>query len=177
MGAYQIAIDINPSEEDIDAIVSHLIHYNELQAERERWQRLAIVVRDDEGAIVGGLNGFTRWDWLFISHLWVDAPLRGRGYGRALVETAEQEALKRGCLHAHADTFDFQARGFYEKMGYTIFGVLEDFPKGHTRYFMHRRDLNRFPRNHHYHNTTLEQNGFRISHRRNGTESTTSTVQ
>jgi ribosomal protein S18 acetylase RimI-like enzyme len=141
MEAYQVAIDINPSAEDIETIVKNVIQYNDHQVERERWQRLAVFVRDEHGKIVGRLNGYTHWDWLFISHVWVDASLRGQGYGRILLQKAEDAALERGCLHAHVDTFDFQARGFYEKLGYKIFGVLEDFPKGHTRYFLHKRNL------------------------------------
>lgn len=86
----------------------------------------------------GGLLGHTHWNWLFVSHLWVADPLRGRGYGRALMVQAEEEALRRGCDHAHLDTFDFQARAFYERLGYTVFGQLADYPSGHTRYFLQK---------------------------------------
>ena len=36
----------------------------------------------------------------------------------------------------HLDTFDFQAKDFYLKHGYEVFGVLDDCPKGHKRYYM-----------------------------------------
>jgi len=44
-----------------------------------------------------------------------------------------------GCRISHLDTFDFQAKGFYEKLGYTVFGVLEDCPEGHNRYYMSKK--------------------------------------
>jgi len=52
---------------------------------------------------------------------------------------AEVEARKRGARYAYLDTFDFQAPEFYKKYGYEVFGVLEDFPSGHTRYFMKKQ--------------------------------------
>ncbi|GET35341.1 putative N-acetylmannosamine-6-phosphate epimerase superfamily protein [Microseira wollei NIES-4236] len=48
---------------------------------------------------------------------------------------AESEAKKRGCHHCYLDKFSFQALGFYQKLGYQIFGILQDFPPGHQRYF------------------------------------------
>ena len=33
---------------------------------------------------------------------------------------------------------DFQALPFYEKCGYIIFGALEDYPIGHSRYFVRK---------------------------------------
>lgn len=141
MEHYEVKVETNPCDADIDTIVHNLELFNDLQARHEPWRRLAIFVRDDENKIVGGLTGYTHWDWLFISHVWVSAHLRGQGYGRRLIQSAEEEAIQRGCLHAHVDTYSFQARGFYEALGYRIFGVLEDFPQGHTRYFFQRRNI------------------------------------
>ena len=58
--------------------------------------------------------------------------------GRRLLRAAEREAAERGCAHAYLDTFDFQARPFYERLGYAVFGVQEGFPPGHVRYFLRR---------------------------------------
>jgi hypothetical protein len=49
---------------------------------------------------------------------------------------AEREAMARRCRNAWLDTFEFQARGFYERLGYSCFGELKDYPKGFSRYFM-----------------------------------------
>jgi hypothetical protein len=49
---------------------------------------------------------------------------------------AEAEAIRRGCRGAWLDTFSFQARGFYERPGYSIFGTIENFPPGHRRFFL-----------------------------------------
>jgi len=62
--------------------------------------------------------------------------LRGQGYGERILERAEEEARKRGVKDVYLDTFSFQAPGFYQKLGYRVFGELVDFPPGHTRHFM-----------------------------------------
>ncbi|HCU57536.1 MAG TPA: hypothetical protein DF984_04810 [Anaerolineaceae bacterium] len=62
--------------------------------------------------------------------------LRGQEFGRQLLEKAETEARQRNAKHAYLDTFSFQAPAFYEKSGYAEFSRLEDFPAGHTRYFL-----------------------------------------
>jgi GNAT superfamily N-acetyltransferase len=139
MASYTISMDDQPSEADIHLLIRNLAAYNNTQAEKENWQRLAIFIRDDRGEMAGGLCGYTHWDWLFISHLWVVEALRGQGYGTELVTRAEREGARRGCRRAYLDTFDFQALGFYQKRGYEVFGLLEDFPAGHRRYFLQKR--------------------------------------
>jgi GNAT superfamily N-acetyltransferase len=99
---------------------------------------LYVLARDDAGHIVGGLIGATVWGWLELKLLWVSEHCRGRGYGTRLLRTAEEEARQRGCHHALLDTFDFQARGFYEALGYRAFASLADFPRGHSRIFLEK---------------------------------------
>ncbi len=118
-----------------------LVRHNDGQAATEGYRDLVALSRLG-GELVGGLIGYTHWNWLFIKQLWVADEVRRSGIGRRLMLTAEQEACHRGCLHAHCDTFDFQALPFYQALGYSIFGQLEDYPLGHTRYFLHKRNLN-----------------------------------
>jgi hypothetical protein len=49
---------------------------------------------------------------------------------------AEQEAARRGCHDASLDTTSFQALPFYLKHGCTLWGQLDDFHIGHSRYFL-----------------------------------------
>jgi GNAT superfamily N-acetyltransferase len=102
---------------------------------------LVLPIHDRDGTITGGLWGTTLFDWLHIGLLVVPDHRRGRGIGTALVLAAETEARRRGCRGAHVDTFSFQAVRFYEKLGYTRFGVLKDYPPGHSQiYFCKRFD-------------------------------------
>jgi GNAT superfamily N-acetyltransferase len=71
--------------------------------------------------------------------LFVPESMRGRGVGTALLAAAETEARSRNCLGISVDTLSFQAAPFYEKLGFSIFGVLDDCPPGHRRLFFQKR--------------------------------------
>jgi GNAT superfamily N-acetyltransferase len=122
------------------AIVAPLVRFNESRAGPSGNRPLVVELRDADGAIVGGLWGSTAYGWLFTQLLVVPEQLRRQGAGRRLMSVAEGEALKRGCHAAWLDTFEFQARGFYEQLGYSCFAELPDYPKGSSRYFM-RKEL------------------------------------
>lgn len=100
---------------------------------------LVIPIRDDNGTVRGGFWGFTQFEWLNVQMLFVPEPLRGLGIGAALMASAEAEARARGCRGACVDTFSFQAAPFYQKLGFTLFGKLDDCPPGHDRLYFRKR--------------------------------------
>jgi GNAT superfamily N-acetyltransferase len=101
---------------------------------------LDIFIREQHNTIVGGLVAETYWGWLAVEDLWIDERLRGQGYGRRLIEQAELAARRRGCRYALLTTYSFQARGFYEKLGYWVVGQMDDYPPG-SSYFWLRKDF------------------------------------
>lgn len=136
MTELKISIEDNPRPAELEFIERALVEHNEMHSEPRRDAALAILLRSHAGEIVGGLRGRTVWGWLFVSQLWVTESLRGQDYGTKMMAAAEYEAKTRGCHAAYVDTFSFLALDFYRKVGYDVFGTLEDFPKGHTRYFL-----------------------------------------
>ena len=100
---------------------------------------LVIPIRSDSGIVTGGLWGVTLFRWLEVEMLFVPRPMRGQGVGSALMAAAETEARDRGCLGIRVDAFSFQAGQFYEKIGFSLFGALEDCPPGHQRLFFQKR--------------------------------------
>ena len=136
----KISIEDEASPADALAVEQGLIaHATAKGIEPRNHRSLAIVLRDDAGAVAGGLLGATVWGWLHVKELWVADHCRGQHWGAKLMALAEDEAVARRCHHAFLDTFDFQALPFYERLGYTVFGSLNDFPKGHVRYFVSKR--------------------------------------
>jgi GNAT superfamily N-acetyltransferase len=97
---------------------------------------LVFAARDSAGNLIGGLAGevMPGWKWLFISLLWISESHRLQGIGTQLMRAVEDEARRQGCAYAY--TMTFQALGFYEKLGYVVWGVQEDFPPGHRRCFV-----------------------------------------
>jgi GNAT superfamily N-acetyltransferase len=127
---YQITFEESPSATDMDTIHKGLDQFNQTHVRRADWQPFAVFVRDANDCIVGGLVGGAYWGWLYIKLFWLSEQVRHQGYGSRLLAMAEQEAIKRGCSYAHLDTMSFQALPFYERHGYTVFGVLDDMPAG-----------------------------------------------
>ena len=76
------------------------------------------------------------WGMLYIDVLFVDESHRGQQLGNLLLSKVESEAKSMGASLSHLDTFDWQAKDFYLKKGYEVFGILEGCPKGHKRYYM-----------------------------------------
>jgi ribosomal protein S18 acetylase RimI-like enzyme len=100
-------------------------------------RRFGLRVCDATGALLAGVIGVVSWEWLFIEAVWVSDDLRGLGVGRQLMRKAEAHGLESGCHSVWLDTF--QARPFYEALGYEVFGQLDNYPGDQTRYFMRRR--------------------------------------
>jgi GNAT superfamily N-acetyltransferase len=133
---YTIELSDQANEQVRNEIVAPLIAYNISKAGPNDGRPLVITILDSHNKIIGGLWGNTGFQWLFTQLLLVPESLRGRGLGADLMRRAEAEAVDRGCHGAWLDTFEFQARGFYERIGYECFGQLPDYPPGFARFFM-----------------------------------------
>jgi len=94
------------------------------------------VLRGERGDVLGGMLGLLWGGWLHVSHLWVAEVARGAGHGTRLMQEAEDYARSRGAVGATLETFSFQARSFYERLGYEVFGTLDGYPPGHAKLFL-----------------------------------------
>ncbi|MDR6917995.1 putative N-acetyltransferase YhbS [Pseudomonas sp. 3296] len=132
----------NPTEAEREAILIPLRAYNTAQAGPGNPQPLALLVRDDNGEILGGLYGRFFYQWLFIELLSVPEQARGQGLGSKLMQMAEDLAREKKCVGIWLDTFDFQAPEFYKRLGYSELGQIADYPPGHKRHFFQKRLIN-----------------------------------
>ena len=114
-------------------------NYNVAITGHAEWYPVAFFLKDENGEVLGGLLGDIWAGWLHVGTLAVVESARGRGFGKELMKRAELYAVERGCTNAFLDTFSFQARPFYEKLGYRVFGTLENHPAGHQHYFMSKQ--------------------------------------
>ncbi len=130
----------NCKDGDADYIIDRLVEYNLSQVsakQKELFDTLDKKITDDNGNIIAGCVAIMNcWNVAYIDTLWVDSKYRGKGLGARLLAEIEKTAKAKGGYLVHLDTFDFQAKEFYEKQGYEVFGVLEDCPKGHCRYYL-----------------------------------------
>ena len=121
-------------------LVDKLVDYNLSQVpatQDENFIDLSRKVLSEDGKILAGIIvRMYCWRCIYIDTFWIDESMRGEGLGTLLLEEVERVAKENGSHLIHLDTFDFQAKDFYLAHGYSVFGELEDCPKGHTRYFM-----------------------------------------
>lgn len=138
---YQIE---NCTAGDADYICDKLVEYNLSQVPARQnvlFETLDIKIKNDSDKIIAGcLAKMYCWNILYIDILWVDKDYRGLGLGTKLLKHIEETATAKGCTLIHLDTFDFQAKEFYEKLGYTVFGVLDNCPDNHCRYYL-KKDI------------------------------------
>ena len=116
-----------------------LDRYNTAVTGFEAYYPVAFFLKTGDGEVLGGLHGHIWGGWLSVRVFWIAAPLRRGGHGRRLLRAAEALAKERGCVGAYLDTFGFQARPFYEKEGYTVYGTREDSPVGHAHHYLAKR--------------------------------------
>ena len=128
-----------PTPEKRNRIIDPLIAFNEAQAGPRNKKEFAFFVRSETDELVGGLLGNTHFNHFFVSAIFVDQRFRGHGIGRELMKRAEEIALEHKCDAIYLDTFDWQAPGFYAKLGFEVFGKLEDYPRGHQRFYLVKR--------------------------------------
>ncbi|WP_210495778.1 GNAT family N-acetyltransferase [Microvirga antarctica] len=100
---------------------------------------LAVAIRSEEGAVLGGLWGRTARGWLSIELIFVPESLRGQGIASRLIACAEEEALRRGCHSAWLETLNVHAASLYERLGFAVFGELQNFAPGIPRTFLQKR--------------------------------------
>ena len=139
MSSARITVEPRASSADVATVQAGLRAFNVARIGEPEEEPVQLFLRDESDRVVGGLLGHIKWRWLYVAKLWIDDAHRGAGYGRSLLIAAESFAQSRGCIGAYLDTFEYQARRFYEKLGYELFGTLEGYPPGYRQYHLAKR--------------------------------------
>lgn len=129
--------DLSVSQE----IRDRLREFNQQFVTPYTYNPLTLTVRNSEGVLLGGCLGGVGMSWLNVDILWIREDMRGKGLGREVLQEMENEGRKLGATAAVLDTFEFQAKGFYEKEGYVEYGRISEFAPGYDRYYLIKRPL------------------------------------
>ena len=134
----EISVTTSPTKEDLKTLSDGIGSYNQGylpdEVGFEKDTKFAVIAKDDTGKVLGGIRANAFWNYCIIELLWLSKESRGLGLGTQLIESAENFAKEKGFGYMRTETLSFQARPFYEKLGYKLFGELHDYPKGHTTY-------------------------------------------
>ena len=99
-----------------------------------------ITIRGDADSLCGGgIFQFTV-GLVSIETIWIEPNSRGIGLGAKLVLAIEEYSISHGMRRAVVSTFEFQkAVGFWEKMGFSKFAELQDYPDGGRLLYMQKK--------------------------------------
>ena len=132
-------IDHQPDDGDVNHLLQRLIEFNLKHLETIERKPLAVWFKSETGELMAGITGNTFGNWLEIRLFWVSEHLRGTGIGRQMLAQMESAGKSRGCKYAFLDTFDFQAKPFYEKNGYREVFCLDEYPLQGKKHFLLKR--------------------------------------
>lgn len=134
---------VNGSGKDMTFICDKLVEFNLKQVPKTQEKEFVNIIKkildEDNNIIAGCYAKMYCWNVIYIDILWVDERYRKHGLGSKLLEEIEKIAKEQNCSLIHLDTFDFQAKDFYLRQGYEVFGVLEDCPQNHCRYYLKKK--------------------------------------
>lgn len=125
----------SPDQELMNFFENKIEEFNLASWEVKKKIPLAVKIHKDD-VVLGGASAKTFGLWLLIENIWVSETLRGKNLGTQILQMLESEAIKRGCQFSLLDTLNFQARPFYEKFGYQVKWVQENYPQTGCKYFM-----------------------------------------
>ncbi len=97
------------------------------------------IVATENDRLIGGVTCDLYGDTIYVSWLVVDEEYRGKGIGKTLMTMVQEEAVKQNIAVIELGTCEFQAKGFYEKLGYEVLMTRDDYPKGYQNYSMAKR--------------------------------------
>ena len=114
-------LETEPKSQDI-RLDERLYEFNVQATGIADGKLLALFLRREDGATVGGIYGWTWGETCYIRYLFIPTEMRNQGHGSSLMHAVEAEARARGCGQIVLQTHDFQAPAFYRSLGFEITG-------------------------------------------------------
>lgn len=148
----ELIITYKPKPNDVRALRAGLSAYNIakvpdlLHLPNENYN---VIYRDEHGAILGGAVCEFDWGYLYTDTLWTHPDARGSGIATLVMQSAEAYARQFGITQSYLFTANFQAKPFYEHIGYKIFGVLDERPPSGKTYYLQKALVAEMPDNSH----------------------------
>ena len=139
---YKLFYEKKPRIKDVNKLAQGLAGYADVMRGHGPIQSFAFFIRNNrykiKGKVKGGCHGCLYYGCLYVDQLWVDEEIRHQGYGRRLIQAAENWAKGQGCLFSTVNTMDWEALGFYKKLGYFVEFERYGYLKNSAFYFLRK---------------------------------------
>lgn len=147
MAQYILKQEINPHHDDVQILGTGIMEYAVQKKGHRPIEFYAFFIRDENNVIHGGCSCCNLYGCLYVDQLWLEQSLRGKGYGTQLMLAAEKLGKERGCTFAGVNTMDWEALGFYRKLGYEVEFARHGFLKDSIFYFLRKKIVNNINHN------------------------------
>lgn len=135
---FKISIDIEENEVISRVIFENLKKFNESIIGKYEAKPFIIYVSNNASVVIGGLRGDIFGKLCRVFTVWIDEKYRHKGLGRSLFKKLDNFAIENECKIIQLDTAEFQAKDFYEKLGYTVVATLPENFMGFTSYILRK---------------------------------------
>jgi GNAT superfamily N-acetyltransferase len=136
----KVALEEDADDAVLRGLVEGMRAFNGAAVPGLKSHKIVAAIRNDDGALHGGVIGRMAGDSIYMEIVYNDDAVRGTGHGREMMALVEKRARELGAREAWLYTMSFQAKPFYEKLGYSQFAELPWLDGTHKRHFM-RKDL------------------------------------
>ncbi len=137
---YKITQETNPRHDDVQVLGDGIMAFASQKRGHKPIGFFAFFIRDENDQICGGCSCCNLYGCLYVDQLWMEEALRGKGYGTQLMIAAEKLGRELGCTFSAVNTMDWEALGFYKKLGYQVELERRGFLKNSIFYFL-RKDI------------------------------------
>lgn len=134
----RIEISIEEKKPEKNVIENGVINYNRKFIENWHPKTFCLLAKS-KNEIIGGITGEMVHIHLKLDWLWVREDHRGFGLGRKIYLALERYARHHVIEDIQLDTADFQAKGFYEKLGFKVMATLPNWVGPYDCYIMRKK--------------------------------------
>ena len=131
---WEAGVDENP-------VHASLIEYERAKipaASYGQESEVRLYLQNAEEEILGGAIATTRWCALNVLSLWLQEPLRGRGFGSTLMDELEEYAVATGCIRILLETTTMHSFEFYRHKGFELVGYIDGYPAGEQFFYLQK---------------------------------------
>lgn len=135
---YPIILEEADNTQAATEILTGLRNYNIAYLGIYHRKQFVLYLQDENKKTIAGLTAEYLETLCTVHFVWIEEKLRGLKLGTELLLKLEEYIQPKGCTTIQLDTTDFQARPFYEKLGYEVVATLPKTFKGHVQWVMRK---------------------------------------
>lgn len=133
---HKITFKKNPSNKEINILENGICAEAFDKKGLSKLEEFGFFIKDENKQIIGGLTALYCYQSIDIDALWIHPQYRNLSLGKELMLNAENYAKKRNCKFITICTMDFEAREYYQKLGFVIEFKRDGYEKDSSLYYL-----------------------------------------